>query len=127
VNPWTCAMLITATGGLGGAINALITGNGFIPELNRGTWRPGRLASVQVKAHRSCERAAKSAPVRTERRGSVSPAALVKVSPACDWVGLRPNYPNMREYKPRTLVVMVMLGLIVCAGSTAVGRPAVVQ
>jgi hypothetical protein len=51
VNPWTCAILISAAGGLGGMVNALLTDNGFVLPRKRGEiWCPGFLANVLVGA-----------------------------------------------------------------------------
>jgi hypothetical protein len=51
MNPWTCAILIAISGGLGGVVNALITDNGFIlPQSRRAIWCPGFISNVLVGA-----------------------------------------------------------------------------
>src|SRR3954471_8126860 len=51
MDPWTCALLISLAGGLGGVVNALLTDNGFVlPQLRRDIWCPGFLANVLVGA-----------------------------------------------------------------------------
>jgi hypothetical protein len=51
LNPWTCALLISGAGAVGGIINALLTDNGFIlPKRVRGIWCPGFLSTVLVGA-----------------------------------------------------------------------------
>jgi hypothetical protein len=51
MSPWTCALLITLAGGLGGVVNALITDNGFaLPKSERGIWCLGFIANVLVGA-----------------------------------------------------------------------------
>jgi hypothetical protein len=51
MNPWTCAALIAAAGALGGAINALISDNGFaLPRYRHGIWCLGFLSNVLVGA-----------------------------------------------------------------------------
>jgi hypothetical protein len=51
MNPWTCAILIAAAGGLGGMVNALLTDNGFILPRRKGEiWCPGFIANVLVGA-----------------------------------------------------------------------------
>ena len=49
MNPWTCALLITAAGAVGGVANALLSDNGFLlPRRMDGAWCPGFLANVFV-------------------------------------------------------------------------------
>jgi hypothetical protein len=54
MNPWTCALLISTAGALGGVTNALVTDNGFLlPYEVRGTraiWCPGFISNVLVGA-----------------------------------------------------------------------------
>jgi hypothetical protein len=51
MNPWTCAAFIAAAGALGGAINALLSDNGFLfPRLEEGVWCPGALSNILVGA-----------------------------------------------------------------------------
>jgi hypothetical protein len=52
MNPWTCALLITIAGAIGGVINALLTGNnGFVlPKVKRNILCPGFLSNVLVGA-----------------------------------------------------------------------------
>jgi hypothetical protein len=51
MNPWTCAALISLAGGLGGVVNALLSGNGFvIPRWKRNVWCPGIVANVFLGA-----------------------------------------------------------------------------
>jgi hypothetical protein len=51
MNPWTCALLILLAGGIGGALNALITDNGFVmPRLKRAIWCPGFISNVLIGA-----------------------------------------------------------------------------
>jgi hypothetical protein len=51
MDPWTCAGLIAAAGGLGGIVNALISDNGFIlPERRHGIWCLGFLSNILVGA-----------------------------------------------------------------------------
>lgn len=51
MNPWTCAVLISLAGALGGVVNALITDNGFaLPTVRRAIWCPGFLANVLIGA-----------------------------------------------------------------------------
>jgi hypothetical protein len=49
MDPWTCALLITTAGALGGLVNALMTDNGFLlPQMRRGIWCPGALSTVLI-------------------------------------------------------------------------------
>jgi hypothetical protein len=49
MNPWVCASLICLAGALGGAVNALISNNGFVlPTVRRDIWCPGFLANILV-------------------------------------------------------------------------------
>ena len=49
MNPWTCALLITIAGGIGGVVNALLTDNGFIkPRLIHNIWCPGFISNVLI-------------------------------------------------------------------------------
>ena len=42
MNPWICVTLISLSGAMGGAVNALLTSNGFVlPERRRDIWCPG--------------------------------------------------------------------------------------
>ncbi len=51
MNPWTCALLITVAGALGGVTNALLTDNGFIlPRLKVRIWCPGFISNVLIGA-----------------------------------------------------------------------------
>ena len=51
MNPWTCASLIAAFGGLGGVVNALMSDNGFaLPRNESGVWCPGALTNILVGA-----------------------------------------------------------------------------
>ena len=51
MNPWYCAFLIAGAGGLGGVVNALITGNGFaFPKREAGVWCPGFISNVLIGA-----------------------------------------------------------------------------
>jgi hypothetical protein len=54
MNPWTCALLISIAGALGGVVNALLTDNGFLlPYEAHGTraiWCPGFISNVLVGA-----------------------------------------------------------------------------
>src|SRR6266850_6636292 len=51
MNPWTCALLITLAGALGGVVNALMTDNGFVlPQIRRAIWCPGFISNVMVGA-----------------------------------------------------------------------------
>jgi hypothetical protein len=51
MNAWTCAALISLAGGLGGVMNALLSGNGFImPQWRRTVWCPGFIANVLLGA-----------------------------------------------------------------------------
>jgi hypothetical protein len=49
MNPWTCAVLISASGAAGGVVNALLTDNGFIlPTRVEKIWCVGFLSNVMV-------------------------------------------------------------------------------
>jgi hypothetical protein len=51
MSPWICAILISASGALGGVANALLTDNGFIlPKLKHKIWCPGFLSNVLLGA-----------------------------------------------------------------------------
>ena len=51
MNVWTCALLITIAGAIGGVVNALLTDNGFIlPKLLKAIWCPGFLSNVIIGA-----------------------------------------------------------------------------
>ena len=51
MNPWTCAVLITTAGAVGGVINALLTDNGFVlPTRMNGVLCPGFLTNILVGA-----------------------------------------------------------------------------
>ena len=51
MNPWTCALLIILSGGIGGVINAFVTDNGFpLPRRQGGIWCPGAIANVLIGA-----------------------------------------------------------------------------
>ena len=41
MHPWTCALLISLAGGIGGIVNALLSDNGFVmPKWKRGVGVP---------------------------------------------------------------------------------------
>ena len=47
MHPWTCALLISLAGGVGGIVNALLSDNGFVmPKWKRGVWCPGMITNV---------------------------------------------------------------------------------
>jgi hypothetical protein len=49
INPWYCATLISASGSVGGVVNALLTDNGFIlPTRVKDIWCPGFLSNVMI-------------------------------------------------------------------------------
>jgi hypothetical protein len=51
MDPWVCAALIAAAGGLGGVVNALFTGNGFaLPKYRDGILCPGFFSNVFIGA-----------------------------------------------------------------------------
>lgn len=51
MNPWTCALIILAAGGIGGVVNALLTDNGFIlPRKMNEIVCPGALSNVLIGA-----------------------------------------------------------------------------
>jgi hypothetical protein len=51
MNPWVCALIIFAAGGVGGVVNALLTDNGFVlPQRIKGILCPGFLSNVLVGA-----------------------------------------------------------------------------
>lgn len=51
MSPWTCALLITLAGGIGGVINAFVTDNGFpLPRREAGIWCPGAISNVLIGA-----------------------------------------------------------------------------
>jgi hypothetical protein len=51
MNPWTCALLITVAGGIGGIVNALMTNNGFIlPRWTHNVWCPGFISNILIGA-----------------------------------------------------------------------------
>jgi hypothetical protein len=51
MNPWTCALLITVAGAVGGVVNALLSDNGFLfPHTKHGIWCPGALSNIFVGA-----------------------------------------------------------------------------
>jgi hypothetical protein len=51
MNPWQCALLILAAGGLGGVVNALLTDNGFImPRRESSILCPGFISNVLIGA-----------------------------------------------------------------------------
>jgi hypothetical protein len=51
MGPWTCALLISIAGALGGVVNAFISNNGFLlPYTKRGILCPGALSNVVVGA-----------------------------------------------------------------------------
>jgi hypothetical protein len=48
-SPWFCASLISASGAVGGIVNALLTDNGFIlPTRVKEIWCPGFISNVLV-------------------------------------------------------------------------------
>jgi hypothetical protein len=51
MNPWVCALLISAAGGAGGFVNALMSNNGFaMPRRIEGIWCPGAFSTVMIGA-----------------------------------------------------------------------------
>ena len=49
ISPWTCVLLVTCAGGLGGLLNAFRSDNGFVfPTRIKGVWCPGALWNVFV-------------------------------------------------------------------------------
>jgi hypothetical protein len=49
VDPWICAGLISASGAVGGVVNALLTDNGFIlPTRVKEIWCPGFISNVMI-------------------------------------------------------------------------------
>jgi hypothetical protein len=51
MNPWSCVLLITVAGALGGVVNALISDNGFLlPQVRRAIWCPGFISNILVGA-----------------------------------------------------------------------------
>ena len=51
MNPWVCALLISAAGGAGCFVNALISNNRFVmPRRIEGIWCPGALPTVLIGA-----------------------------------------------------------------------------
>jgi hypothetical protein len=51
MNPWICALLISAAGGAGGFANALMSNNGFaMPRKIEGIWCPGAFSTVLIGA-----------------------------------------------------------------------------
>jgi hypothetical protein len=51
MNPWICALLISAAGGAGGFVNALMNNNGFaMPRKIEGIWCPGVFSTVLIGA-----------------------------------------------------------------------------
>jgi hypothetical protein len=49
MNPWLCAALIFFSGLVGGAINALLTDNGFIfPKRVKNIWCPGFISNILI-------------------------------------------------------------------------------
>lgn len=51
MNAWTCALLISIFGGLGGVANALLTDNGFIkPRWINNIWCPGIISNILIGA-----------------------------------------------------------------------------
>lgn len=48
-NPWECAALVSASGSLGGVVNALLSDNGFIlPTKVKDIWCPGFVSNVMI-------------------------------------------------------------------------------
>jgi len=51
MNPWTCALLITVAGAIGGAVNALLTDRGIVtPRIMRGILYPGFFSNLLIGA-----------------------------------------------------------------------------
>lgn len=51
MNPWACALIVFAAGGVGGVVNALLSDNGFVlPRRIKGILCPGFLSNVLVGA-----------------------------------------------------------------------------
>jgi hypothetical protein len=51
MNPWTCALLISIAGAIGGVVNALLTDNGFIlPRKEYAIWCPGFISNALIGA-----------------------------------------------------------------------------
>jgi len=51
MNPWHCASLICLAGALGGVVNALISGHGFVfPRIRREIFCPGFFANLLIGA-----------------------------------------------------------------------------
>ena len=51
MNPWTCALLITLAGAVGGVVNALLTDNGFVkPRFVHNVWCPGVVSNILIGA-----------------------------------------------------------------------------
>ena len=51
MHPWTCALLISLAGGIGGIVNAFLSDNGFVvPKWKRGVWCPGMITNVLLGA-----------------------------------------------------------------------------
>jgi len=49
MNPWYCATFISASGAVGGVVNALLTDNGFIlPTRVKDIWCPGFISNVLI-------------------------------------------------------------------------------
>jgi len=47
MDPWTCALLISTAGAVGGIANALLNDNGFLlPRLVHGVWCPGFVSNI---------------------------------------------------------------------------------
>jgi hypothetical protein len=55
MNAWNCAALIAIAGGLGGVVNALFSGNGFVlPRYRNGILCPGAFSNVFIRAFAAC-------------------------------------------------------------------------
>lgn len=51
MNPWMCALVISFSGALGGAVNALLTDNGFpLPRMESKIWCPGFISNIIIGA-----------------------------------------------------------------------------
>jgi hypothetical protein len=51
MHPWICALLICISGGIGGVVNAFISGNGFaLPRRVKGVFCPGAFSTVVTGA-----------------------------------------------------------------------------
>jgi hypothetical protein len=49
MNPWTCVLLISVAGSIGGLLNSFMSDNGFaLPRRIEGVWCPGALWNIFV-------------------------------------------------------------------------------